>query len=165
MEVMEVQLWMSLNSLLGRNVPKSLPSALSPSVLATSFLNFFNDKITNLCATIPSTFDNILFTSGVSRSAPVSVLSNFAAATTDEIRKIILSSTDASCPLDIIPTKLLKSCLDSLIVPITHLINLSLSEGVFPETYKRAVVSPLLKKHSLPKDDSLPLKLPPYLGS
>jgi hypothetical protein len=33
------------------------------------------------------------------------------------------------------------------------LINLAPSEGVFPDTFKRAVVSPLLKKQSLPKDD------------
>src|SRR5579872_6343773 len=47
------KLWNTLNSLLGRNVPKSLPSAVSPSALATSFLNFFNDKVTKLCAKIP----------------------------------------------------------------------------------------------------------------
>ena len=51
------KLWNTLNTLLGRNAPKCLPSALSPSVLATSFLNFFNDKIVNLCANTPSTFD------------------------------------------------------------------------------------------------------------
>lgn len=147
------QLWKSLNSLLGRNAPKSLPSAISPSALALSFLNFFNDKITNLCSTIPSTFDNMFSTSGDFLSASTPIMSHFTAATTDEIRKIILSSTDASCPLDIIPTKLLKSCIDALVVPITHLINLSLSEGIFPDTFKHAVVSPLLKKHSLPKDD------------
>ena len=147
------QLWKSLNSLLGRNAPKSLPSAISSSALATSFLNFFDDKITKLCAMIPSTFDNIFGTSSDFLSATTPTLSNFASATTDEKRKIILSSTDASCPLDIIPTKLLKSCLDALIAPITHFINLSLSEGNFPDTFKRAVVLPLLKKHSLPKED------------
>ena len=53
------KLWKTLNSLLGRNASKILPTTVSPSALATSFLNFFNDKITNLCATIPSTFDHI----------------------------------------------------------------------------------------------------------
>lgn len=37
--------------------------------------------------------------------------------------------------------------------PITHLINLSLSEGVCPSALKCALVSPLLKKPSLCKDD------------
>jgi len=48
---------------------------------------------------------------------------------------------------------LLKSCLDALVVPITQLINLSISEGVFPDSFKCAVVSPLLKKQSMPKDE------------
>ena len=55
--------------------------------------------------------------------------------------------------LDTIPTFLLKSCLDVLIHPITTIINMSLSEGIFPETFKQATVRPLLKKHNLPHDD------------
>ena len=66
---------------------------------------------------------------------------------------IILSSTDSSCSLDLIPTKLLKSCIEPLTPPLTHLINLSLSEGTFPTQFKHAVVTPLLKKQSLPKND------------
>jgi len=57
--------------------------------------------------------------------------------------------------LDVLPTKLIKSCLDALAPPITRLINLSLSEGIFPDTFKHAVVSPLLKKPSLPKNQLL----------
>src|SRR5688572_27226751 len=40
----------------------------------------------------------------------------------------------------------------SVLLYLQHLI-ISLSEGNFPDTFKRAVVLPLLKKHSLPKDD------------
>ena len=53
------QLWATLDSLLGRTIPKSLPSTNSPSALATSFLNFFEDKITKLCHTIPSNVNSI----------------------------------------------------------------------------------------------------------
>ena len=145
------KIWQALNSLMNRNIPKSLPTANCPSKLATSFLNFFNDKISNLCATIPSCFDNVLSSRNLHKNSPQ--ISNFAPATMDEIRKLILCSSDATCSLDIIPTKLLKSCLDVLLIPITNLINLSLSEGVFPSVFKHAIVSPLLKKHSLPKDE------------
>ena len=41
----------------------------------------------------------------------------------------------------------------SLVPPITSLINLSLSEGIFPSPFKTAIVKPLLKKYSLPHDD------------
>ena len=81
------------------------------------------------------------------------LLSNFEPASLEEIRNFILYSTDSSCSLDVIPTRLLKSCINALVVSITQLINLSLSEGVFPTSFKHAVVSSLLKKQSLPKDD------------
>ena len=55
--------------------------------------------------------------------------------------------------LDIIPTRLLNSCIDVLAQPITTLVNLSLSEGIFPDAFKGAVVTPLLKKQSLPKEE------------
>ena len=80
------------------------------------------------------------------------MLSNFSPITSDEVRKLILSSTDSSCSLDVIPTKLLKSCINAFVPPITRLINLFLAEGVFPNDLKHAVVSPLLKKSSLPKE-------------
>src|SRR3989442_1716297 len=62
-------------------------------------------------------------------------------------------SSNATCSLDIIPTFLLKSCIDSLITPITNIINLSFLEGSFPTSFKDALVHPLLKKHNLPHED------------
>ena len=146
------KLWGTLDSLLGRSIPKSLPSTDSPSALASSFLKFFEDKITKLCCSIPSSV-NSTGSSVPSNLPKPPKISNFEPASVEEIRHLILSSTDSSCSLDVIPTKLLKSCIDAFVTPITHLINLSLSEGVFPTSFKHAVVSPLLKKQSLPKDD------------
>ena len=67
----------------------------------------------------------------------------------EEVRRIIMSSLDTFCDLDVIPTSLLKSCLDVLIKPITIIVNMSLSEGSFPSTFKHALVKPLLKKTQL----------------
>src|ERR1043165_5264548 len=53
----------------------------------------------------------------------------------------------------VISTCLLKAFIDSLLQPITTFINLSLSEGIFPENFKHAYVSPLHKKHSLSSKD------------
>ena len=146
------QLWKTMDSLLSRNIPKSLPSACSPSALASSFLNFFNDKISNLCSSIPLCADRFDFADNPTVSPPPQ-LSSFHPVTEHEVRNIILRSTDSSCSLDLIPTKLLKSCITSLTPPITHLINLSLKEGSFPTSFKHAVVTPLLKKQSLPKNE------------
>ena len=62
-----------------------------------------------------------------------------------------MSSSNGTCNIDLIPTTLLKSCIDSLIVPITNIVNKS--EGVFPSAFKTAHVIPLLKKPSLDKND------------
>ena len=80
-------------------------------------------------------------------------LSCFRPATPDEVKKIIMSSSNGTCNLDPIPTTLLKSCIDSLIVAITNIFNKSLKIGVFPSSFKTADVIPLLKKPSLFKND------------
>ena len=51
------------------------------------------------------------------------------------------------------PTNHLLECLDILVPSITKLVNCSLSEGVVPADFKKAVVTPLIKKSSLPPDD------------
>ena len=89
----------------------------------------------------------------VTPPSPPPVFSDFSLASREEIKAAILASSDATCPLDFIPTIVLKSCMESLLHPITILINLCLSESTFPSCFKTAIVKPLLKKHSLPKDD------------
>ena len=78
---------------------------------------------------------------------------SFELATADEVRKLIINSPSETCDLDRIPTELLKSCLDVLLVPITQMVNLSLIAGVFPDIFKTSHVMPLLKKPSLSKDE------------
>ena len=68
------------------------------------------------------------------------------------VHGIISKSSTASCSLDIISTFLLKQCIEPLLHPITNIINLALSEGIFPDSFKNAVVRPLLKKHNLPQN-------------
>ena len=55
-----------------------------------------------------------------------------------------------SCELDIIPSnKLLKGVLDTILPAITHLLNESLTQGVFARAWNVAIIRPLLKKKSL----------------
>ena len=54
-----------------------------------------------------------------------------------------------SCELDVVPTNVLKQCLDALVPPITKFVNLSLTSGSFPYDWKVAKVRPLLKKPGL----------------
>jgi hypothetical protein len=146
------KLWSTMNSLLSRTAPPTLPSShnTSPSKLASSFLSYFSEKITKLSSSFPTSPPT--YTEPTPPTAPP-CLSDFLPASNEEVRNAILSSSNATCQLDIIPTTLLKSCLDSLLYPITTLINLAISEGTFPTQFKHAVIYPKLKKHSLPSED------------
>ena len=80
-------------------------------------------------------------------------LVKFDDASPDDIAKVIKNSPTKSCLLDPWPTFLLKDCLDILLPYITKLVNCSLSEGAVLDGFTSAVVTPLIKKSSLSKDD------------
>ena len=54
-----------------------------------------------------------------------------------------------SCELDAIPTNLLKEILPSCIETITHIVNTSLTKGIFTNNWKTVIMHPLLKNHGL----------------
>ena len=113
----------------------------------TASKNFFHEKIEKL---------QPFFTESTDRSKSpcptVQQLQNFHPATIDEIRTLIKTSPSKSCPLDPIPTFLLKDCLEELLPVITTIINASLYTALVPISFKKAVVTPLLKKQSLEPD-------------
>ena len=75
-----------------------------------------------------------------------SYLSSFMPTTTDEITKLVSKSACKSCKLDPIPTHLLKSNLSCLAPVIADIVSMSIATGVFPSAFKKALVTPLLKK-------------------
>ena len=50
-------------------------------------------------------------------------------------------------------TSLEKDCIDILVTPIASIVKLSLSEGCFPSHFMSTLISPLLKKLTLNKDN------------
>ena len=64
-----------------------------------------------------------------------------------------MKSPTKSCLLDPWPTFLVKECIDILMPSITRLVNCSLSEGVVPDEFKKAIVTSLIKESSLPPKD------------
>ena len=53
------------------------------------------------------------------------------------------------CKLDVLPTKVLKDIVTPLLPLLTKIINLLLTEGMFAEEWKMAIIHPLLKKPGL----------------
>ena len=69
------------------------------------------------------------------------------------VKECILSSARKSCELDPIPSKLLIECLDSILPSLTDQFNSSLATGIFPQCFKSALVTPILKKMCLDHND------------
>ena len=59
------------------------------------------------------------------------------------------NSAPKSCDLDHIPSKLLIECLDSILISFTNLFNSSTASGIFPQCFKSALVTSIIKKRCL----------------
>ena len=81
------------------------------------------------------------------------MLHDFVPVSEAEVRRLVLTFPCKSCDLNPIPTTPLRDCIDVLVTPITSIVNLSLSEGVFPSCFETAYVSPLLKKSNPDKEN------------
>ena len=69
------------------------------------------------------------------------------------VKECILISAPKSCELDPIPSKLLIECLDYILPSLTDLFSSSLSSGIFPQCFKSALVTPILKRKCLDHND------------
>jgi len=71
--------------------------------------------------------------------------------TAGEVRQLLSSSLPKSSIMDTIPTSLILHCQSVFSEIIANVANLSFSEGRFPDKFKQASVTPLLKARSLDK--------------
>jgi len=81
-------------------------------------------------------------------------LTRLEPVTTEEVAAIIRHLPNKTSPLDFIHTSILKQCSDVFASLICNLANMSFKDGCFPEAFKVAQVTPLLKKHSLDPSDA-----------
>jgi hypothetical protein len=140
-------LFQCMNELLFKSNVNSLPTNIPPEDQPNKFCNFFLEKIEKIQSIFTTTEDEC-----VQNTTPCQHLLDFDLATPEEIKKIILKSPTKSCTLDPFPTFLLKDCLDEVAPIITAIVNASITSGRVPELFKKAVVTPLLKKSSLDPD-------------
>ena len=147
-------LWKTINNILHRTQSPSIPAFSDKKSLSESFSKFFMVKIEKI---------GMNFINDIKSPRVASRMFCFELATADEVRKLIINSPTKACDLDPIPAELLKSCLNVLLVPITQMVNLSLSSGVFPDIFKTSHAMPLLKKPSLSKHEKLQTSVKPKL--
>ena len=138
-----------LNKATKSPLPSNIPVAEQPEALR----NFFVEKVCRMQRGFPSDDDQNTRVQAEDNVTLDQPLSSFELTAEDEIRKLILSSKSKSCSLDVIPTFLIKECMDELAPIITALINSSLQASYVPPTLKSAIVTPILKKPSADCDE------------
>ena len=63
--------------------------------------------------------------------------------------KVVNNSSAKHCPLDPMPTWLLKECKDETVPVITRIVNFSFETSTMPDNLKVALLSPHLKRFNL----------------
>ncbi len=118
-------------------------------------MTFFKNKIVLIREKIhqhlssPGTDQSLIIGSLDSAVRPDVHLDCFAPTDFQQLTSTIISSRPTTCLLDPIPTKLLKETLPLLSTCLLDMINPSLLTGCVPQSFKVAVLKPLLKKPTL----------------
>ena len=142
---------------------------------SNDFINFYNNKI----ATIREKMNNFL-SSPNTVEAPSTCIKTTSETpirsgvfpesftTTDKERIFLISSSKSStCPLDHIPTNLLKHALPLIYETSIRIINNALTSGYVPQSFKITVIKPTLKKPNHDPDnlaDYRPISNFPFLS-
>ena len=126
-------------NLTGVTPQNPMPQNKNDAQLAEEFTEFFIDKIDK----IHQQFHYISETNDVPQ------LRKFNPVTESNVEEIINSMHSKSCELDAIPTPLLKRLTHKCLPLITKIVNISLTQGIFSDDWKVAIVRLLLKKVGL----------------
>ena len=145
--------WQIMKNIINKNRVVSSPPeyfdfngklVIDKKKIVNGFNNFYVNIGPDLCKKLPPTDIN-----------PASYLKNrnlhsmFIEPTNGpEIKKIIMSLKESAVGWDEISAKIIKQCTDYLLVPLTHVFNMSFNCGVFPTELKLAKVIPLYKGDS-----------------
>ena len=130
------------NNLLHKNKSKPLPTHCDPRALADEFEEYFVDKISKIHSSFPGVNNDPC----VNEDVKVPSLDHLLPTTCETLKKIIMKSNSKSCWLDLIPTSLLKKCLDSLLPILVRIVNLSFISSTVLDALKWAIVILLLGK-------------------
>ena len=121
-----------------------MPDNTGDEKLANDFADYFIQKIQKIWDNLD---DYPKFKPR--RNSTNTPLNSFELTTADEVTKIIKEMKTKSCDLDFLPTSVLMKALLYVIDTITSIMNVSLEQGVFPDSWKIAIIIPLLKKLGL----------------
>ena len=143
-----------MNKVLGRERILDLPDHDSLSDLLERFNGYFIDKITTIRQGLEQS--EVHMDTSEDTATATESLTAFQPASQKEVLKAVRRLATKSCPIDPLPTWMLKQHLGTLLPTITEIATLSLATGTFPSQFKEALVTPVLRKPSL--DVNVPCK-------
>ena len=108
-------------------------------VIANAFNMYFINVGSSLANNIHSKSNPLLYVQSTDKCMAIPEVH------VNEVNTIISAMKNSASGYDELPTSILKQCVDSYITPLTCLINMSISQGIFPNQLKLARVIPLFK--------------------
>ena len=116
-----------------------------------AFSSYFDEKVHKMRVNLDEQAANNVFGRAAEAGTPTysSNLATFNLATEKEVSEVIKKSATKTCALDPIPTQILKKHVCSFIPVITKLDNLYMETCCVPSSFKKTLVTPLLKKSAL----------------
>ena len=114
------KLYNLVNHLMGRNLDSPFPDTESNEMLANEFADFFMEKIKRIrdSLEVHPTYDP--------QATAKAFMYKVEQVTEKEVTKCIREMASKSCELDAIPTTTLKQVLDTIVAPITRIVNVLL---------------------------------------
>jgi hypothetical protein len=148
------RVWSAVKDLLyiNQHDPITAPTD-EDTAFCSTLAAFFVNKVRNIKAAILLSLAGQKFDPLSSDPTSSKFLSVFDPVTETEVLRLLKTMPSKSSPLDFIPTSLIKSCSGAFAHIITRLANLSFDQTTFPQKFKIAQVTPLLKKRGLDPSD------------
>ncbi len=110
----------------------ALPTHNDPLDLSNRFAYFFVKKIQKIRDDLDKNINSNGNINHPQQLNNVHPFNKFQRVSTDDVRKFIFTSSNASCTLDSQPTWLLKENIHQHLDILTNIVNSSLSSGSFP---------------------------------
>ena len=139
-----------VNTLSNRRPPKILSPIYPNAVPASIFVNHITNKVEKDRANIAS--ENV-FSTLVTGTTTFPFFLHSKKVSQLTVKECNIISAPKSCALDLIPSKILMECLDSIPPSLTDLFSSSLASEIFPQCFKSALFTPILKKRCLDHND------------
>ena len=128
-------------TLVGKSKPRHLPDQ-PDTVLCSSFANFYQNKVSNIIATLPNVNVDLLTLNSYSLASH-NHWSSFTLPTRPYVLSL-MASLKSNSPLDHIPLTLLRTLSPLSIAPITMIIHASLITSIVPKSMTVTHISPQL---------------------